>query len=401
MKYSINFDCGDKIIRGEMSFNDAFPDATVPDLCKSGEDIVFSIIPSSLSEIQIGDDLIKFTFYRTDNTYNGHYLDDVVGEYYVKSNRSGYIHHTYLPCDYTLDELSRKVDIYSSFEELIRDKYPIDFEIKKDEFTSERWIDFKWSGISERESFLAGHRLSVAYRLEFSTDNNLPVLVFRYSTTHVKVHKKDTLSFKFEDGTVLQLPVLNAPVRSNNKENVFAASVPLTTDEIVKFSTTVWERMRIDHINGESASIIENMRNHKYDEDSSGLFSRTIFKIYAQSFSQALLEMGIVPKKRMNIPNPKDITSYTQDESCYVYLMVDTSNGYHKIGISNHPDYREKTLQSEKPSIEKICAKKFPSRIIAQSIESALHTAFAAKRIRGEWFHLSEKDVAQLIETLK
>lgn len=86
---------------------------------------------------------------------------------------------------------------------------------------------------------------------------------------------------------------------------------------------------------------------------------------------------------------------------CYVYLMKDTSNGYYKIGISNTPEYRERTLQSEKPSIEMIACKKFPTRKIAESIESALHTTYSQQRLRGEWFNLDEADVAAIIETLK
>ena len=88
-------------------------------------------------------------------------------------------------------------------------------------------------------------------------------------------------------------------------------------------------------------------------------------------------------------------------EYCYVYLMKDTTNGYYKIGISNNPDYRERTLQSEKPSIEMIACKRFPTRKIAMSIESALHTAYSQQRVRGEWFNLGDVDVAAIIETLK
>lgn len=86
---------------------------------------------------------------------------------------------------------------------------------------------------------------------------------------------------------------------------------------------------------------------------------------------------------------------------CYVYLMRDNTNGYHKIGISNKPEYREKTLQSEKPSIEMLACKKFPTRKIAEAIESALHTAYSQQRVRGEWFNLNDEDVAAIIETLK
>ena len=89
------------------------------------------------------------------------------------------------------------------------------------------------------------------------------------------------------------------------------------------------------------------------------------------------------------------------NEKCYVYLMIDTTNNFHKIGISNYPKYREKTLQSSKPTIELICAKSFPSRKIAKSIERALHTTFANKRLRGEWFELDDNEIEEIKETLK
>ena len=87
--------------------------------------------------------------------------------------------------------------------------------------------------------------------------------------------------------------------------------------------------------------------------------------------------------------------------SCYVYLMMDTTNNFHKIGISNHPRYREHTLQSDKPTIELLCAKEYPSRAIAEAIESALHNVYANKRIRGEWFNLDVSDVENIKQTLR
>ena len=95
-----------------------------------------------------------------------------------------------------------------------------------------------------------------------------------------------------------------------------------------------------------------------------------------------------------------DVPSMAENESCYVYLMLDVSNGYYKIGISNRPEYREKTLQSEKPTIEMICAKKYPNRSVASAIESALHKAYESKRLRGEWFTLDANDVNAIISTL-
>ena len=81
--------------------------------------------------------------------------------------------------------------------------------------------------------------------------------------------------------------------------------------------------------------------------------------------------------------------------------MHDTTNNYYKIGISIKPEYREKTLQGDKPTIELICSKEYPDRGIAKSIENALHSNFSVKRIRGEWFELNQSEVQKIIETLK
>ena len=90
-----------------------------------------------------------------------------------------------------------------------------------------------------------------------------------------------------------------------------------------------------------------------------------------------------------------------KEKTCFVYLMIDTTNNFYKIGISNNPRYREHTLQSDKPTIELLSAKEYPTRTIAEAIEVALHKAYGEKRIRGEWFNLSEEDVEYIKETLK
>ena len=96
-----------------------------------------------------------------------------------------------------------------------------------------------------------------------------------------------------------------------------------------------------------------------------------------------------------------EVDDSKSDAHCSVYFMKDVANGFYKIGISNKPEYREYTLQSEKPTIKMICNHQYPTRIIAKSIESALHSVFAAKRIRGEWFELNANEVEQIKATLR
>lgn len=78
------------------------------------------------------------------------------------------------------------------------------------------------------------------------------------------------------------------------------------------------------------------------------------------------------------------------NKSFNTYLMIDESTGFYKIGKAIEPLFREKTLQSEKPTINLIS---FTER----DIENKLHKKYAAKRLRGEWFNLSEKEVSEII----
>lgn len=79
----------------------------------------------------------------------------------------------------------------------------------------------------------------------------------------------------------------------------------------------------------------------------------------------------------------------------FTYLMEDTRNGLIKIGKSKNPERREKTLQSEAPTVELRIA--VPT---ASGFEYELHNNFAHLRRRGEWFELSSSDLKSVIEQL-
>jgi site-specific DNA-adenine methylase len=64
------------------------------------------------------------------------------------------------------------------------------------------------------------------------------------------------------------------------------------------------------------------------------------------------------------------------------YLMKNKRNGLYKIGKSKNPRIREKTLQSEEPTVEMV-------KIWEEDIESTLHKKYAKQRVRGEWFKLT------------
>ena len=73
------------------------------------------------------------------------------------------------------------------------------------------------------------------------------------------------------------------------------------------------------------------------------------------------------------------------------YIMFDSNTGYHKIGKSINITIRERTLQSEKPTVKLVLT-------CEENIESYLHKKHSKKRVRGEWFDLKADDLLELIE---
>lgn len=76
-----------------------------------------------------------------------------------------------------------------------------------------------------------------------------------------------------------------------------------------------------------------------------------------------------------------------------IYLCRNFRNGYTKIGLSCNPRYRESTLQSEEPDAKVLFA--MPG---TRKQEKKLHDQFSDKRIRGEWFNLSDDDIRLITE---
>ena len=71
----------------------------------------------------------------------------------------------------------------------------------------------------------------------------------------------------------------------------------------------------------------------------------------------------------------------------FIYL-IKHQNGLTKIGYSKTPKLREKTLQAEDPRLKMVAVKSGSMRQ-----EKKLHRVFSEKRIRGEWFNLSDREI--------
>lgn len=96
------------------------------------------------------------------------------------------------------------------------------------------------------------------------------------------------------------------------------------------------------------------------------------------------LNLREISRKQRKISVPKESKSKT-------YLMIDIANGFVKIGKSKNPKFRERTLQSEKPTIELYAVKD-------KDIEKQLHSLYADRNVRGEWYNLSQKEINSIIK---
>jgi hypothetical protein len=251
--------------------------------------------------------------------------------------------------------------------------------------------------------------------LDFNVKWNSACLHFRYEG--IKLVQKDVVYFvsalPFLELTVVQKP---HQYKGKMKEVDFY----LSEDDINKLKDKPLCKIYIKHANGDSP-FEEDVSQSCDDEYSITKFGEIgLFQQYINLYGKALdtcingdirdltkhiaRRMGIREDEAMQLLCQQNVSSSKEVkikyDYCYVYLMHDKRNGYHKIGISKTPEYREKTLQSEQPNIEMVCFKRYPSRKIAKAFESALHDAYAEQRVRGEWFNLSEIDIEMLKESL-
>lgn len=315
------------------------------------------------------------------------------------------IDYNYKPCRKFIDERIVICKSYDDFQEMAEDiirKY-CKYEIIDDIFIGEKkilWNYYVFPRSCYRAfqlKFFPVHKHPNFQCFPFvRLDNAKEQFVFQYHKKEFSLHKfvkGDSFHFVFENNRHLEYKLKKAAASTNNADykQVTFAMLP---QDIQLFASENLIGIRCEFQNGDAPLELRKEND---------LASLT-FKYYFQNYIKALLECGVnidaADFKCESASEVKKEPLKSKEESCFVYLMKDETNGYYKIGISNRPEYRERTLQSEKPTIALLCAKEFPTRIIAEAIESALHKAFEDKRLRGEWFALDEKDVLNVIKTL-
>jgi hypothetical protein len=207
----------------------------------------------------------------------------------------------------------------------------------------------------------------------------------------IKIDKLCALHLLLDNGYVISLSPASNPIKSNGN---YICKFPLSKADMDELEKNKFIKWRIT--NGEGITLKDgNNICCRDDKDTTNITTELSYEVFQD------LIIKFSEKVNENITTDEKEEVENSQKSCYVYLMIDTTNYFYKIGISNRPKYREHTLQSDKPTIELVCAKEYPSRDIAEAIEAALHKVYASKRIRGEWFNLDDTDIDIIKQTLK
>ena len=87
------------------------------------------------------------------------------------------------------------------------------------------------------------------------------------------------------------------------------------------------------------------------------------------------------------------------EDQIHLYIIQCGCSRYHKIGVSTYPGDRLEALQTANPMKLSL---RFAIAIPNESaIERYLHKKYQKQNIRGEWFDLSENDVASIRTYIK
>jgi len=275
-------------------------------------------------------------------------------------------------------------------------------DIKLDDFTNKKII--KWRQVGNNNGYSEGitsisNDNKTTFTFTFNNLDDKDFIVFQFFSKEMMLSKGDVVSFLFTDNRIIDFPINGVSYKSTHPhiEKLFENKVQITLDELQHFENTEFLKWKItlrkqnrEIIGGENG--IGQYQPHKS--------LRTVIRKFTNEYRDLVSSEITNYKPLLERETLTLSVEIPVAEECHVYLMTDTINHYHKIGISNKPSWREKTLQSEKPTIELLASKKFINRKIAASFEKALHETYAQKRIRGEWFNLDVYEINEIIKTL-
>jgi len=335
------------------------------------------------SHIKKGDLLVKLHFKWRVNHRNpstkGYYTEERKEEL-IFSPCEGYVLYRQVPMFGGIERFPLAV-VYKDYVSLLENEFPFNYRIETDDFDNTEcfiWETINGEGHTQYLTLTKDSSINVSFNIR----EHKPFLIAKYK---YKTTKGTHVEFLFEDNTPICFPFFG----NNRADN--SLLIPISHQDINCFISNNLLKIRIRKE--------ESIRDYQIGENEQDSLKR-FAAVFSKAYTSYLEERDLPNNILEGITEPDELVN-EKDESCWVYLMHDLANNAYKIGISNNPEYRERTLQSEKPSIEKIAAKQYPSRDLARAIEASLHKVYEIRRLRGEWFRLEPNEVEDVKNSLK
>lgn len=320
--------------------------------------------------------------------------------FYHYAEKDGFLDIETYELDYSEQQNKLIYIIHENDLDRVKRKFFFKPEIIVDEFSRNKII--KWSQVALNTGYSSGvisysQDNKIHFSFSFNNINGKDYLVIQFEPNQFLLSKNDSIAFLFDNQEVALFKFETSSYKVHHPyiDKYFENEALITLEDLELFKNQKFNKwkLRFDKSNNEIIGGYNGYFNYK-EHENLALVINKFANEYCTIVKNEINEY--IPTYRNN----NAINENLENEHCFVYLMIDTVNSYYKIGISNKPDWREKTLQSEKPSIELLASKKFIKRKIAMSFEKALHETYSEKRIRGEWFKLDSNEVQEIIVTL-
>lgn len=208
--------------------------------------------------------------------------------------------------------------LYSSIEDGIEGEYPIETGtyVRADEFTSVILVD-SYPAISFDGKVVSS----------FEYANGTACLRIVFETKELSLQKGDSVDCLFTDSK-LHFVVDRAPVRDMKDAKKRVCFLSLSQSDLNLFASQYLLKVRINS-REQDVITIENKSFRYPDAVSEYYLAKS-----ARMFRDKLNELGLVVAGPEKVKLDEETGS-----SCFVYIMRDETNGAHKIGISNKPEY--------------------------------------------------------------
>lgn len=163
-----------------------------------------------------------------------------------------------------------------------------------------------------------------------------------------------------------------------NSGNIWLANVNLVKSlDIIESIVANWIK---------ETNISENCIEYEANNIKIKLCDETYFIVFRMILSLSKL-LREAEKNKFN-PEIKEVVQKETNQK--TYLMFDENTKLVKIGRTNNPKLRETTFKNSNPFIKCIY-------ICNNDVEIMLHRKFKNKKIKGEWFKLSDDEIANIV----